>query len=155
MLSSCGIYSFTGASIADNIKLVNVNYFLNHASIVNPKLSNLLTQELRNRFLNETTLKLTDNESLADIIYKGVITSYDISSIASQGNETTARNRLTIHIMVDYINRYDEKQNFNLAFSRFADFEATQSIESVEDRLIKEINMLLVDEIFNRSLANW
>ena len=56
ILSSCGIYSFSGASIPPEAKTVSVQYFPNNAQLVNPLLSNTITNALNDMFVNQTTL---------------------------------------------------------------------------------------------------
>ena len=56
----CGIYSFSGASIPAEAKTVSVDYFPNHAQLVNPLLSNNLTNALRDAMTNQTTLDMVE-----------------------------------------------------------------------------------------------
>jgi hypothetical protein len=86
--------------------------------------------------------------------------SYQTTPVAIQGAgnnsvNTAASNRLTITISVKFTNIKDEKQNYDTQFSRFADFPSSSSLAAEEDRLIREINTQLVQDIFNKSLTNW
>jgi hypothetical protein len=78
-----------------------------------------------------------------------------IQPLAIQANETAAKNRLSITVNVKFTNLKDEKQNFETGFTRYADFESSQNISSIEDQLIKEIDDQLVDDIFNKAVINW
>ena len=51
--SSCHVYSFTGASISPDIKTVSVQFFPNRAPIVQPSLSNLFTEKLKDKLIIE------------------------------------------------------------------------------------------------------
>ena len=65
-LHSCGIYTFSGASIPAEAKTVSVQYFPNNAQLVNPLLSNTLTNALNDMFVNQTTLQsVAQNGDLA------------------------------------------------------------------------------------------
>ena len=55
VLTGCGIYSFTGASIPAEAKTVSIQYFPNNANLVNPMLSDVITNTLRDYFMNQTT----------------------------------------------------------------------------------------------------
>ena len=57
LFSGCGIYTFSGASIPAEAKTVSVQYFPNNAQLVNPLLSNTLTNALNDIFVNQTTLQ--------------------------------------------------------------------------------------------------
>jgi len=98
LLSSCGIYSHTGASVPPDAQTVSVAYITNMASIVNPLLSQNMAEKLRQKFVNETPLKLTQSDG--DLTFSGKILTYDIKPAAIQGNQTNALNRLTISIEV-------------------------------------------------------
>ncbi len=155
MLGGCGIYSFTGASISPDINSIKIDYFENQSAIINAQLSQQFTQRLRDKFINETNLVVTDNAAKYDVQLKGIITTYNITSIASQANETAAQSRLTIGVSVEYINTKNELQNYTKSFTRFVDFSNAAVFESIEKQLVDEINVLLVDDIFNRTFANW
>ena len=60
MLSSCGIYSFSGTSIQPDVKSITINYFEYKALKVNPNLSNELTEAVRNQFRKMTSLEQLD-----------------------------------------------------------------------------------------------
>ena len=47
LLQSCGIYSFSGASIPPEMKTVTVNFFENNAPLVVPYLSQQFTERLK------------------------------------------------------------------------------------------------------------
>ena len=55
-LSSCGFYSFTGASISPDVKTVAVQYFPNRAATIQPTLSQVFTERLKDYFLEQTNL---------------------------------------------------------------------------------------------------
>lgn len=153
-LNSCKInYSMTGASIQPEVKTVSIHYFKNNASLVNPTLSQQLTDALRDRFSSQTNLSLVNNNGDLDI--SGAITNYNTSPISIQGNETAAQNRLTITISVKYTNRFNEKQNFETSFSRYENYPSTQPLAAVESTIVKQIIDYLLDDIFNKTVVNW
>jgi hypothetical protein len=154
ILQSCGVkYSFTGASISPDVKTVSVDYFQNLAPLVNPQLSNLLTEELRNKFISQTRLNTVS--SFGDLSFAGEISDYRIQPVAIQGNEVAAQSRLTIAVRVKFENAKDPKQNYNKTFSHFEDFDSRQQIAQVEQELVRLIVEKLVEDIFNNAVANW
>lgn len=153
VLSGCHVYSFTGASISPDIKTITIRQFQNNASYVQPRLTQLLTDALKDRFTSQTSLNIIPDN--ADLFLSGVITDYSTKPIAIQGNETAALNRLSVTITVKYINKKNEKQNFESSFSRYRDYQSNLSLSSVEEQLLKEIVDELVDDIFNKSVVNW
>ena len=152
-LSGCHVYSFTGASISPDTKTITIRQFLNNASYVQPRLAQVLTDAVKDRFQAQTSLQLVPDN--ADLFLSATITDYNTKPIAIQGNETAALNRLTVTINVKFVNKKNEKQNFETPFSRYRDYQSNLSLSAVEDQLIKEITDDLVDDIFNKSVVNW
>jgi len=153
LFTSCGIYSFTGASISPDVKTVTINYFDNRALNVQPILSQTLTEALKDHFNSQTNLDQINKNG--DLIFKGYISDYKVSPVAIQGNQTAALNRLTIKINVKFTNNKDHSQDFDTSFSEYEDYESSKSIDAVEDELIKQIVAKLTEDIFNKSVANW
>ncbi|HFS66952.1 MAG TPA: hypothetical protein ENK67_01920, partial [Flavobacteriia bacterium] len=54
---NCGIYSFSGGSVG-NAKTIQIDYFPNNASFVEPTLSNVFKVTLEDKFLSQTNLSL-------------------------------------------------------------------------------------------------
>ena len=146
-------YNFNGASIAADVKTVSIQYFPNYAPNVQPTLSQVFTQKMKDKFLAQTNLKLLDKNG--DIDFEGSITGYAVTPSAIQGNDQAANNRLTITVKVKFTNTKDEKQNFETSFSRFADYTSNQNLSAIETTLIQTITDQLIDDIFNKSVSNW
>ena len=153
VLQSCGIYSFTGASISSEINSVSVSNFSVLAPSSPPVLSNLLSETLKDKFNDETSLSIFSNNG--DLQFEGEVTSYSLKPIAIQADETAAQNRLTITVKVKYTNTKDDEFNYHANFSRFRDYSSTQELSSVEQQLLEEIAQELVEDIFNKALTNW
>ena len=152
-LSSCGIYSFSGASIPAEAKTVSVQYFPNNAQLVNPLLSNTLTNALNDIFVNQTTLQSVAQNG--DLALEGEITGYSTSPIAITGNQTAAMNRLTVTVNVRFTNKYDESKSFEQSFSQYQDYPSGQDLSSVQAVLVEEIVNNLCEDIFNKAVVNW
>lgn len=152
-VSSCGIYSFSGASISNEVKSVSINPFKNVASLAPPVLSSSLTEALKDKFSSETNLIPLNSDG--DLIFSGRITNYSINPIAIQADETASKNRLSITVKVKFVNIIDEESNYDKTFSRYADYESSQDFTSIEESLNEEIVSQLIDDIFNEAFTNW
>jgi hypothetical protein len=152
-MEGCGVYSFTGASIPPEAKTISIAYFVNNATLVEPTLSQTLTDALRSRFQSQTNLSLVDENG--DLQLEGIITDYSTKPVAIQGNQTAALNQLTISIEVKYTNTFDHTKDFDTKFSRFEQYPSESDLNSVKDQLIADISEALVDDIFNKSVVNW
>ena len=148
----CGIYSFSGASIPAEAKTVSVDYFPNHAQLVDPLLSDNLTTALRDAMNSQTTLDLV--ESGGDLAFEGEITDYKTTPVAITG-QTAALNRLTITVKVRFTNNIDDSKDFEQTFSRYEDYPSNQELSSVQSSLTSTIVEQLVEDIFNKALVNW
>lgn len=152
-LHSCGIYTFSGASIPAEAKTVSVQYFPNNAQLVNPLLSNTLTNALNDMFVNQTTLQSVAQNG--DLALEGEITGYSTSPIAITGDQTAAMNRLTVTVNVRFTNKYDESKDFEQKFSQYQDYPSNQDLNSVQDVLVEQIVEDLCQDIFNKAVVNW
>ncbi|SKB85610.1 Lipopolysaccharide-assembly [Parapedobacter luteus] len=156
LIQACGVkYGFTGGSIPEGTKTYTVEFFENTAPIVNPTLSLSFTEALKERIRNQSSLSQVDNDG--DAIFEGRITGYSIAPAAVEaGTDRAALNRLSITVNVKYTNNKKPEDNFEQAFTRFKDFSsAGGSIPAQEEALIRDINQMLTEDIFNRAFANW
>ena len=149
----CGIYSFSGASIPAEAKTVSVEYFPNHAQLINPTLSNNFTNALRDAMTNQTTLDMV--ESGGDIAFEGEITDYKTTPVAITSGQTAAMNRLTVTVKVRFSNRIDDTKDFESSFSRYEDYPSDQDLNADQESLTSTIIDALVEDIFNKALVNW
>ena len=152
-MNSCSIYSFSGASIPENAQTISVNYITNQADLIQPSLSNNLTEALINKCLTETNLNLKDQNG--DIRFSGKIINYSIQPVSIQNNETAAKNRLNIKVEITYVNNLDGSENFNRTFMDYTDFNTSDVFSEVEEELNEIIIKNLVDDIFNAAFINW
>lgn len=153
MFSSCGIYSFTGASISPDVKSVSILYFQNNAQMVQPSLSRKFTEALRDKFTGQSTL--TSVTSNGDLNLEGEIIGYYIEPVAVSTDQKASMQRLKVTVRVRFTNNKDPKQNFEESFTRYADYDSRMQLNQVEDGLIDEINEQLTDDIFNKAVVNW
>jgi len=153
IFTGCGIYTFTGASIPVEAKTISVLYFPNKSQLIQPTLSQKLTDAIKDKFASQTSLQLIN--SGGDLHIEGEIVGYTTRPIAIQANETAAMNRLTVTVNVRFTNSFDENQNFETRFARYQDYASSMSLSSVEDGLIDQINEALVEDIFNKAVVNW
>ena len=158
VIYSCKMsYSFTGASISPAVKTVFIDYFPNRARVVNPTVSQTLSEAMKDKFVNETGLSLERDQG--DLEFSGEITGYDVRPLSIQqsdkGQDFASMNRLTVTIKVIFTNNKDHEQDFNSTFSAYYDWESTQSLNSVESSAVEVIVTQLVEDVFNKSVANW
>ena len=152
-MQSCGVYSFTGASIPPEAKTVSISLFPNKAELVQPSLSQTFTDALRDRFSSQTNLALIPRGG--DLHFEGEITGYSTEPVAITGQQTAALIRLKVTVNVRYTNKFNTKDNFETNFTRFEDYSSSLNLNAVEADLISKITEALVEDIFNKAVVNW
>lgn len=152
-LTSCGIYSFSGTSIMPDVKSISVVRIENRALRVNPSLSNLITEELKEKYRKLTKLSIVDMD--ADLIVEGEITNYEVTAMAVTANEVASMNRLTITIKIKYTNKKHPNEDFERSFAEFEDYPSSTSLDAAEARLVDAIVEKFTESIFNATVANW
>ena len=149
----CKVYSFTGASLPDDIKNFSAELFQNQANNGPASLPQVFTDRLKLKFQTEANLRMVPSNG--DLQFRGAIIGYTYTSEAPVAGATSGLNKLSITVRVEFINTKDEKDTWTENFSRYAQFSSTEDIATVENQLIEEINRQLVDDIFQKALVKW
>tara|TARA_B000000437_G_C11553933_1_gene268386 strand:- start:128 stop:655 length:528 start_codon:yes stop_codon:yes gene_type:complete len=162
LIYSCGIYSFNGSSISNEVKTFQINYFTNKAENIQPNLSSLITEKLKDRFIEQTNLNITENNG--HLFFEGYINKYEIKPIGINADEIATQNRLTISINVKFINEFENEKNFEKTFTRYKDYESSYNLtdvdpenssNTIEESLILFITNELTEDVFNEAVMNW
>ena len=131
-VTSCGIYSFTGADTG-NAKTFQVNFFQNNAQLIEPGLDIDFTNALQDLVQNQTNLNLVTNNG--DLIFEGEITEYRIAPMTATAQNTAAQNRLTMAVNVRYFNSLDEEKDFEQRFTFFFDYPLSHFLQSYMNQM--------------------
>ena len=152
LISSCGVYTPYGAQTS-GAKTFSVDYFKPQTPLASPVVAQLFTEDLKDLVQRQSTLRLVDANG--ELQFSGLITDYRVSPVGVQGDETTARNRLTVTIQVKYTNTLEPDLSFERPFTKFTDYDSALDLLTVEEELMEEINEQITQEVFNASLGNW
>ena len=155
-VQGCGVniqYRFTGASISTDVKTLSVASFQNRASLVQPGLTQTLTDDLLDMCKAQTNLSIV--ASGGDVSFEGDITDYKTQPMTVSGNEQAAMNRFSITVKVKFVNNIDPDLSFEQSFTRYQDYNSALDLSAVEANLTEEITKMLVEDIFNRAFVNW
>ena len=146
-------YSFKGTSISPTINTFYVDTFNDRSSNAPPTIgqdfSNLLIRKI------QTESRLDPSDVNPDIEFKGTIQSFVVTAEAPQPGEEVSFNRLTIAVVVEYIDHQNEEENWQSRFSFFNDFSNDVNLIDVQEELIDNIGDQLVEDIFNKAFTNW
>jgi hypothetical protein len=154
VISGCGFYSFTGASIPPGTKTYQVNRFENTALLFEPGLDRDFKIALEDLIQNQTNLTLVPSKG--DLVYEGEITEYRISPTTATSDNRAAQNRLTMNVKLRFFNRKKEEDDLEQSFSFFYDYPASeQLVGSRKATAHEEIFERITQDIFNATLAKW
>jgi hypothetical protein len=153
VLYGCTVsYKFTGASTT-GLKTFSVVYFQNRAPLVQPGLSQNLTDALIDKCKAQTNLKYTT--SLGDANFEGEISDYNTRPLTVAADAQAATNRFTISVKVKFTNSVNPDNSFEQTFSRYEDYNSNLDLSAVEKDLSDKIIEMLVEDIFNQAFVNW
>jgi len=154
IMNGCKIsYSFTGASISPEVKTISIQYFQNRANLVQPGLSQYITDALIDKCKAQTNLSVVNG--IGDVNFEGEITGYNTRPSTVAADARAATNRFTITVKVKFTNAVDPDFSYDQSFSRYEDYESSLDLSDVEDELSSKIVGFLVEDIFNKAFVNW
>ena len=146
-------YTTSGARILPQVKTASIQYFLNRASLVQPGLSQTLTEALIDKCKAQTSLSIVSSNG--DVTFEGEITDYNTRPLTVSADATAAMNRFTITVKVKFTNSAEPDLNFDQTFSRYQDYDSNLDLSAVEKQLSDKIIEFLVEDIFNQAFVNW
>jgi Lipopolysaccharide-assembly len=153
-ITSCKVsYSFTGASISPDVKTISIQYFQNRASLVQPGLSQNLTDALIDKCKAQTKLSFISNSG--DVNFEGDITEYNTKPLTVGADAQAAMNRFTIAVKVKFTNVIEPSLSYEKVFSRYQDYASNLNLSDVEKSLVDIIVEQLIEDIFNEAFVNW
>lgn len=125
----------------------------NRAQLINPNLSQQLTDGLIDKITRQTSLEMMENNG--DLEYEGVISDYKVTPVNISEGDNAAQNRLTVTVQIKYTNNKNHDADWEKSFSAYTDYDSNQMLTDVEDTLAEEIIEQLTEDIFNASIADW
>ena len=123
LLNGCKVsYSFSGASISPDVKTISIQYFQNRASLVQPGLSQNLTDAFIDKCKSQTNLGFVNG--IGDVNFEGEITDYNTRPLTVSADAQAATNRFTITVKVKFTNAIDPTLSYEQSFSRYEDYDS-------------------------------
>lgn len=154
VLSACTIsITMSGASIPENLSTFSVQYINNRAPLINPDLSQKLTDGLKDRIQKESRLILV-NEG-GDIEFSGNVTSYSTQPMALKADAVSAETRLSTTVKIRCRNFKDPKKDWEQTFTAYQDYDSENNLSDVEEELVTLIVDELTENIFNKAFSDW
>lgn len=155
VLPSCLIsYRFNGASIDySKTKSISIADFPNNAALVNPNLSNQLSEGVRDIFSRQTRLQILSRGG--DMELEGEISDYTLTPMAISADNLSAETKLTMTIKVRFTNNKAPEESFEKTYSAFQTFDSSRLLTDVQDELCNTMVTELAENIYNDTVARW
>lgn len=155
VLSGCSIsYKFNGANINyQTTHSISIADFPNNAPMVNPTLSNLLSESIRDIYQRQT--RLTVLSKGGDLELEGEIVGYDITQGAISANSYASESKLTIRVQVHFTNNIYPEESFDKTYTAYQTFDASRLLTDVQDELCNIIVTEITENIYNDTVAKW
>lgn len=155
MMNGCAIsYKFNGANINyETTKSISIADFPNNAPMVNPTLSNSLTEGIRDLYQRQTRLQVLSKGG--DLELEGEIVGYDITQGAISADSYASESKLTIRVKVVFTNNIYPEESFEKTYSAYQTFDASRLLTDVQDELCNIIITEIAESIYNDTVAKW
>jgi hypothetical protein len=155
ILCSCSIsYKFNGANINyPTTHSISIADFPNNAPMVNPTLSNNLSEGIRDIYQRQTRLQILRKGG--DLELEGEIVGYDITQGAISTDSYASESKLTIRVQVHFTNNSNPEDSFDKVYSAWQTFDASRMLSDVQDELCSVIITEIAESIYNDTVAKW
>lgn len=153
--SGCAYYSFSGATIPSRLNTVAIPLAVDNTISPINTLDQDLTDQLTNRFVGQTRLRLQTNEQQADAVLTARIQSYQNEPASVGGDEVASRNRVSIRVAVTYYDQVEDQEMLSQTFSSFGEYDPAASGLDGERTAAQEALENIADDIFTAATSNW
>ena len=155
LLLSCSVsYKFNGASIDyTKTKTIQIAEFPIRSNYVWAPMGPMFNNQLKDQFASHT--KLVQVRRNGDLKIEGEITQYQQRNKSVSAEGYSAQTELSITVNVRFTNNVNHSEDFERQFTASQSYETTQSLNSVQEDLVKQMVEDLCDQIFNATVANW
>ena len=155
LLSGCSIsYKFNGANINyQTTQSISVADFPNNAPMVNPLLSNMLTEGIRDLYQRQTRLQVLRKGG--DLELEGEIVGYDITQGAISTDSYASESKLTIRVTVHFTNNIHPEESFDKTYTAYQTFDASRLLTDVQDEVCTIMVSEIAENIYNDTVAKW
>lgn len=150
VLSSCGYYSFKGA-LPPHAKSIAIPLFDDRTSY--PDVREYITNAVTDAFIADNTLAVVDEEQ-ADLVMRGVIQSISQQVAAVAAGEVTSGYKIIVRIKLTVEDKVLNKTMVDKNLEQFSFLESNTGLDERNTAILEALD-LLVDDIFNATLASW
>ncbi len=147
-------YTLNGASIDyTTTKTITIADFPIRSTYVWGPMASIFNNKLKDMFANNTRLQQVKRNG--DLVIEGEITRYEQRNKAVTSEGYSAQTELSMTVNVRFTNKNKHDEDFERQFTATSSYETTQSLNSVQEKLVTDMVNDIVSQIFNATVANW
>lgn len=154
-LVGCGYYSFTGATIPEQLDTIAVPLAENNTASPITSLDQNLTDLLIDRFVGQTRLSLEPNADAADALLRARIQRYTNQPTSVSGDERATRNRVSLTVAVTYVDQTTDEELLQRTFTGYTDYDPIEEGFTGEEQAARAALDIIADDIFTAATSNW
>lgn len=132
---------------------ISIAEFPNNAPMVNPSLSNALSEGIRDLYSRQTRLQILRRGG--DLELEGEIVGYDLSQGAISADGYASESKLTVRVMVHFTNNIHPEESFDKTYTAYQTFNANLLLNDVQDDLCALMITEIAENIYNDTVARW
>lgn len=152
---ACSVsYKFNGASIDySKTKTIQIADFPIRSSYVWGPMASIFNNQLKDQYANHT--RLIQVKRNGDMKIEGEITRYEQRNKAVSSEGYSAQTELSMTVNVRFTNNANHAEDFERQFTAQSTYDTTQSLNAVQEELVRQMVKDITEQIFNATVANW
>ncbi len=151
--TGCCVYSFTGASVPKHIKTIAIPASQDRSGSGEPGLSEMLTNQLTQKFIDDNTLQVTSKANANSIIECTITSMSDAPAVVTAGEKVSQR-RITITVQAVYRDLVQHKTIFDKSFSNYGDYSADGGISARREAIGTAVDRITEDILLD-TVSGW
>lgn len=155
LVSGCVTYSFTGTSIPSDVNNIYIPFFPDRSQSGLGDLSDRLNRALINRFVNQSRLSLSNDESNADAFVEGAIQGYINRPFSIAGDQQANFNEVQITVSASFQYARDDEPLWTKSFTGSATYDVIANPVEGEIEAAEAALQQISNNMFNDAVSSW
>lgn len=152
--SGCAYYSLTAATIPQRFETIAIPLAENATTSPFADLGSELTDQLVNRFVRQTRLRLQNDENASDVVLTTRLVGYRNQPTAV-GEEQATLNRVTVQVDVLYYDNQEEEALLDRTFSSSEEYDPIADGSAGEQAAAFAALQNVADDVFSAATSDW
>ncbi len=153
--SGCVTYSFTGTSIPSDVNNIYIPFFPDRSQSGLGDLSDRLNRALINRFVNQSRLSLSNDETSADAFVEGAIQGYINRPFSIGGDQQANFNEVQITVNASFQYTKDDEPLWTKSFTGSATYDVIANPVDGEIEAASDALQQISNNMFNDAVSSW